>query len=199
MPVSTSNELQELLELKQLIEELATSLIEKEDKFANAINNVKKWEELSHIIAELRVPVRDLKSSTESIISKAETLIDDIQLREILTEMIQTQNDNLNAYLDKAHTNVLKISSEMNNSLKEVILINSNLVHKFSTYLATVTQNKKEQSDILQKIKQLYIILAGGLVAAIIIPLFVVYTNPPMSPRHAKVLDTLYQRVFSDK
>jgi len=199
MPVSVDNELSELLEIKKLLEELSVSLLEKEDTFAQAINNVKKWEELSRVIADLRVPVRDLKTSTESLMSKAETLIDDIQLREILTEMIQSQNENLTSYLERANANVLKISSEMNNSLKEVIMINSNLVHKFSSYLATVTQNKKEQSEILKRIKQLYLILGGGLILAIVLPLFAVYTMPPMSPKYAKVLDALHERIFSDK
>jgi len=191
-------DLQEIAELKNLLEELSASLMQREENLAKALSNLQKWDELSRVIAELRTPVREMKNHTEIFAAKAEALIDDIQLREILNQAIENQDKNLTDYLQKASANVLKISSEMNSSLKEVILINSNLVQKFSAYLAVTTQNKQEQNQILNKVKSLSLMMILGFIFASVLPLIVIYVNPPVSPRHSKVLDALYERIFPD-
>lgn len=193
---AVSEQLREITELKELLEQLDSKLIEQETTFSQLLKDAKKWDELARLIAELRVPVRELKTSTESLMRKAETVLDDVELRELMNELIDNQNKNLQDYLDKANSNALRIASDLNANLKEVITLNSNLIQKFSNYLTIVAGSKQGERGLNRKVNQLYLLVIIGFSLSIITPLFAFYFYPPFPARHTKVLDALYERLF---
>jgi len=186
----------DLQTLKTLLEGQAIALLERENKLGELVRDSQKWTEISQVVSDLRKPVAEIRFYLESAQAKIEQLIDQNQLREILAEAIKTQNQSLNDYLFQANESIAKRMKSIQEPLREVIDNNNVLIKQFSDYLATLHQGRRGQVGVERKIN---ILLAMVLVAAIVPPmvtLAVLYSNPPVAPKHERVFEKLHQRLF---
>jgi spore coat protein CotF len=189
----------ELKELSEFLEKSCEAVIEREEQLEQILKNLKKWDELSLIIQGLRVPVEELKNSTQTLCTKAETLVDKVELGAILEQAIQIQNQYLTEYLERANYQIKKVVEDVNEPLQEIIVSHSSLIQKFYSYLELNTQKGKKQDLIIRQQKIIIFTIVVGFVASVFIPLSILYTYPPTSPKHSQVLELLYERLFLNK
>jgi len=187
---------EDLQTLKTLLEGQAIALLDRENKLGELVRDSQKWTEISQVISDLRKPVAEIRFYLESAKAKIETLIDQNQLRDILDEAIKAQNQSLNDYLFQANESIAKRMKSVQEPLREVIDNNNVLIKQFSDYLATLHEGRRGQMGVERKVN---LALGMLLVAAILPPvltLTVLYSNPPMAPKHERVLEKLHQRLF---
>jgi len=186
----------DLQTLKTLLEGQAIALLDRENKLGELVRDSQKWTEISQVISDLRKPVAEIRFYLESAKSKIESLIDQNQLRDILEEAIKAQNQSLNDYLFQANESIAKRMKTVQEPLREVIDNNNVLIQQFSDYLATLHQGRRGQVGVERKVN---LVLGMLLVTAIfppIVMLTVLYSNPPVAPKHERVLEKLHQRLF---
>ena len=186
----------DLQTLKTLLEGQAIALLDRENKLGELVRDSQKWTEISQVISDLRKPVAEIRFYLESAKSKIESLIDQNQLRDILEEATKAQNQSLNDYLFQANESIAKRMKTVQEPLREVIDNNNVLIQQFSDYLATLHQGRRGQVGVERKVN---LVLGMLLVTAIfppIVMLTVLYSNPPVAPKHERVLEKLHQRLF---
>jgi len=187
---------EDLQTLKTLLEGQAIALLDRENKLGELVRDSQKWTEILQVISDLRKPVAEIRFYLESAQSKIESLIDQNQLRDILDEAIKAQNQSLNDYLFRANESIAKRMKSVQEPLREVIDNNNLLIQQFSDYLATLQEGRRGQAGVERKMN----LVLGMLLAVAILPpivtLTVLYSHPPVAPKHERVLEKLHQRLF---
>ncbi|MCS7062517.1 MAG: hypothetical protein NZM04_00465 [Methylacidiphilales bacterium] len=193
---STSSDIAETI---QYLQELAVALTEHLETLQALRQDTHKWQELAHLLAELKLPVTQLKSQTETLAAKAQTLIDQNQLQAVMDTFIQYQNQQLQQYLLNANSQISHAAHEINSGLSHITKLNSELLKKIAEYLGTKTIEKYNAKQIDKSIAQLKLIVIAACTAAALLPLAILYTNPPIAPHHKRLLDTLHNQIINTK